>query len=169
MTLRECSREITRNGTSVSIINARESATEGTVVYPWWQGGLRLPLKGDAETEANQTEPTRRRAAPSCAPGRCGRQAWARTLLPLRGPLAISGPAASHPTIRRAFLPPPLVLGAGKAPARGKGAVCRGGGAGMAHSWVTSGRSAEEPNGTEGSLSSREGRGCPSVSSLRGA
>lgn len=86
------------------------------------------------------------------------------------GPLPGPSPLTRSPDCRRTSLPPLLVLWAG--PARGKGRgwlpPCARE-AGRRHSWATSGPSAEGPNGTEGRLSSRAGRGRLSFFSPRGA
>lgn len=86
------------------------------------------------------------------------------------GPLPGPSPLTLSPDCRRTFLPPLLVRWAG--PARGKGRgwlppCAREEGRG--HSWATSGPSTEGPNGTEGRLSSRAGRGRHSFFSPRGA
>lgn len=75
-------------------------------------------------------------------------------------PLPRPSPLTLNPGCRRAFLPRLLVRWAG--PARGKGRGWRppcAGEEGRGHSWATSGPSAEGPNGTEGGLSSRAGKG----------
>ena len=133
-------------------------------------------LGGDAGRARREGGAAKRRAAPSCASGRCCGQRT-RTLSPRRaggagGDLATSGPVAPHPQPEvQARIPAVLARAVGRpGPWEGTGlgaAVCRGGGAG--HSWATSGPSAEGPNGTEGSLSSRAGGGDLRFFSRRGA